>query len=135
MAGAVCVAMKAAGLASVNPSHPELLTLIDKGADIGLFASAAQECVGKGKGFAYALAMVKGRMADAAALADTALALPQQQRAATETFAERDARNKREAWEHMTGRQWPAEDLPSSARPSAAFVIDVETTETRRLSA
>ena len=76
MAGAICVAMKAAGLASVNPSHPDLLVLIDKGADIGLFVAVAQECVAKQKTFPYALATVKGRMADAAVLSDSALAAP-----------------------------------------------------------
>jgi len=76
MAGAICMAMKAAGLASVNPSHPDLLVLIDKGADIGLFVAVAQECVAKQKTFPYALATVKGRMADAAVLSDAALAAP-----------------------------------------------------------
>jgi uncharacterized protein YdaU (DUF1376 family) len=78
MAGAVCVAMKAAGLASVNPSHPDLLVLLNKGADIGLFVAVAQECVARQKTFAYALAMVKGRMADAAVLSGMALAAPPQ---------------------------------------------------------
>jgi len=77
MAGAICVAMKAAGLQSVNPSHPDLLVLIDKGADIGLFVSVARECVAKQKTFAYALATVKGRMVDAAVLAGSALSAPQ----------------------------------------------------------
>jgi len=76
MAAAICVAMKAAGLASVNPSHPDLLVLIDKGADIGLFVAVAQECVAKQKTFPYALATVKGRMADAAVLSDSALVAP-----------------------------------------------------------
>lgn len=48
-----------------------------------------------------------------------------------ESFAERDARNKREAWELMTGRQWPADELPGAAR---ALVIDIEANETRRIS-
>jgi hypothetical protein len=68
--------LKAAGLASVNPSHPDLLVLIEKGADIGLFVAVAQECVAKQKTFPYALATVKGRMADAAVLSDSALAAP-----------------------------------------------------------
>ena len=76
MAGAICVAMKASGMANVNPSHPDLLVLINKGADIGLFVAVAQECVARQKTFAYALAMVKGRMADAAILSYAALAAP-----------------------------------------------------------
>jgi hypothetical protein len=37
----------------------------------------------------------------------------------TESFAERDARTKRENWEVMTNRKWPEQDLPQSARSSA----------------
>ena len=51
----------------------------------------------------------------------------------TESFAERDARNTREAWERMTGRQWPAEELPG-AKFAAPFTIDIESTEIKRLS-
>ena len=50
-----------------------------------------------------------------------------------ESFAERDARNGREAWERMTGRQWPADELPG-ARPAAPMVIDIESNEIKRLS-
>ena len=60
----------------VNPSHPDLKVLIDKGADAGLFAEVARECVSRGKPFHYALAVIKGRMRDAAALADTVLSKP-----------------------------------------------------------
>ncbi len=76
MAGAICVAMKSVGLASVNPSHPDLRVLIESGAEIGVFVDAAREAVAKQKPFAYVLAMVKGRMADAAVLASAALAAP-----------------------------------------------------------
>lgn len=76
MAGAICVAMKSVGLNSVNPGHPELQVLIDKGADLGLFVEAAKAAVKKQKPFAYALATVKGQMADAAAMASEALARP-----------------------------------------------------------
>ena len=48
-----------------------------------------------------------------------------------ESFAERDARNGRERWEQMTGRKWPADELPGAASP---FVIDIESTEIKRLS-
>ena len=50
-----------------------------------------------------------------------------------ESFAERDARNKREAWELMTNQKWPANELPG-ARPAAPFVIDIEADATRRIS-
>jgi hypothetical protein len=51
-----------------------------------------------------------------------------------ESFAERDARNAREAWERMSGRSWPVEDLPSSARPATTLVIDITASQPRRLS-
>ena len=70
------MAMKAVGMASVNPSSPDLKVLIDNGADIGLFVEAARAAVKKAKGFAYVLATVKGQMADAAAMASEALARP-----------------------------------------------------------
>ena len=76
MTGAICMVMKACGMQGVNPSHPDLQVLIDKGADIGLFAEVARDCVAKSKPFAYALAVIKGRMKDAAALAGSALAAP-----------------------------------------------------------
>jgi hypothetical protein len=76
MTGAICMVMKACGMQSVNPSHPDLRVLIDKGADIGMFADVARECVAKGKPFAYALAVIKCRMTEAAAMADTAMTKP-----------------------------------------------------------
>lgn len=125
--------MKAEGMAAVNPAHPELQVLIDKGADIGLFASVARECVEKGKGFPYALAMVKGRMADAAALAATATAMPMTRGKApqAESFAMQDQRMKRKAWEEMTGRTWPTDSPPSSA----GEIIEITDITPRRLTA
>ena len=49
----------------------------------------------------------------------------------TESFAERDARTKREAWEAMTNRKWPEQDLPSTAR---GLVIDAEPNTHRRIA-
>ena len=66
VAAVVCRAMRAAGLAAVNPSSPELAALIDAGADEAAFVAAAATAVDRGKGFAYALATVRGQMADAA---------------------------------------------------------------------
>ena len=66
MAAAVCMVLKAEGIAAVNPGHPELNALIDAGADAGMFAQAGRSAVQRGKGFAYALATVRGQMADAA---------------------------------------------------------------------
>jgi uncharacterized protein YdaU (DUF1376 family) len=68
-ATAACIAMRAEGLMAVNPSHATLLKLLEQGAEVGEFAQAAKEAVGRGKGFGYALGIVGGRRADAARLA------------------------------------------------------------------
>ena len=78
MAGAVCMVLKACGMQSVSPSNPSLQVLIDNGASIDEFAAVARDCVKNGKPFNYLLKTVAGRMKDAAALAETAMAAPQQ---------------------------------------------------------
>lgn len=90
---AVCMVIKAEGVGSVNPQHPELMALIEQGADVGNFAAAAKVAKSKGKGFAYLLGVVKGQMADAAKLANAqpAQATPGA-RPQTESFRERDSR-------------------------------------------
>ncbi len=80
MAGAVCITLRAKGVASVNPSHPDLLALLAQGVDVGAFASAAEKAVEKGKPtLAYVLGIVKGQLADAQRTAATAAAAPPQQ--------------------------------------------------------
>jgi hypothetical protein len=69
MAGAVCLTLKAEGIPSVNPGHPDLIALLAQGAEVQNFVSAARTARDKGKGFAYVLGIVKGQMADANALA------------------------------------------------------------------
>ena len=61
-----CLAMKAAGMASVNPSSPKLTALLDAGITLAELTSAAAEATEKGKPFAYALALAEGRRRDAA---------------------------------------------------------------------
>lgn len=61
-----CLAMKAAGMQSVNPSSPKLTALLKAGITVAELASAAAEAVGKGKPFAYALAAAEGQRRDAA---------------------------------------------------------------------
>ena len=61
-----CMAMKAAGMASVNPANPKLTALLKAGITVAELASAAAEAVGKGKPFAYALAAAEGQRRDAA---------------------------------------------------------------------
>lgn len=69
-AASVCLELKKIGIVDVNPSHPELLMLIKAGATIDEFVYAARTAKDKGKGFAYVLGVVKGRMADAAQLGE-----------------------------------------------------------------
>lgn len=67
--GEICKAMKAQGVADVNPGHPDLLMLLEAGATATEFEGAALTAVGKRKGFAYALGTLKGtRKAAAEAL-------------------------------------------------------------------
>lgn len=72
VAGAVCVALRSEGMAQVNPSHPELLTLLEQGAKIEEFVNAGRIAREKGKGFAYVLGIVKGQLADAKRMAEEA---------------------------------------------------------------
>ena len=64
--GEACIAMKVAGLAEVNPSHPTLIALLDAGITLPELAEAAREAAKKKKPFAYALATAAGRRRDAA---------------------------------------------------------------------
>jgi|GEM_PF-2033649 len=68
-AGEVCRLIRAAGVADVNPSHPELLELLGKGVTIGQFEAAAKTAADKGKGMAYLLAIVVRQLQDAAKIA------------------------------------------------------------------
>jgi hypothetical protein len=65
-AGAICRAMKAAGIVDVNPGHPDLLALIEAGATEDEFVGAAQTAAGKGKGFRYAIGALKSQRIEAA---------------------------------------------------------------------
>lgn len=130
MAAVVCMAIKAEGVASVNPSHPELQTLIDAGADTAVFALAARTAVEKGKGFAYVLGTVKGQMQDALAATESGLSVVKPVRDSPETFREKDARLAREKWERMTGRTHP-----DSVKQQALVVVDAEQKNQPRISA
>jgi len=54
--------------------------------------------------------------------------------APAETFRERDARLQREEWERSTGKKWPEQDLPASARRQPAPAPYTLEAETRRLA-
>jgi uncharacterized protein YdaU (DUF1376 family) len=75
-AAAVCVAIRSEGVSDGNPQHPKLLALIAAGAEIGEFVNAARLAREKEKGFAYLLAVVKGRRRDAEKIVANARASP-----------------------------------------------------------
>lgn len=90
LAGLVCKAMKTAGIADPNPGHATLLALLEAGADLAEFASAAADAVDREKGFAYALGIVANRRKEAAAMAASGMhqgALPASQLRNTNRFA------------------------------------------------
>lgn len=65
--GAIAKALRSAGIAHVNPSHPALLRLIDAGVTAAEFSDAAAEASAASKGnLAYVCALVEGRRRDAA---------------------------------------------------------------------
>ncbi len=66
---AVCIALKAAGVAQVNPSNQLLRALVDAGATPAEFTAAAAKAIGKGDPFAYVLGVVEGERKRAAATA------------------------------------------------------------------
>ena len=106
--GEACKAMKAAGMQSVNPSDPRLVSLLNDGMTIEELVVAAGEAVERGKPFAYALATAEGRRQDAAARRP----LPAKAKGGTEpiTFAEQERRAGMQRWEEMTGQRHPGLD-------------------------
>lgn len=72
-AGRICKAMKAEGIADVNPSNQTLLTLLSAGATAGEFTAAAATAAGCAKGFVYALGIVANERKRAAVLAQQVL--------------------------------------------------------------
>lgn len=66
-AGAICRGLRQAGIPA-NPSHTTLLELIAAGATPQHFADAAPKAAGKRDPFAYLLGVVRGQIADAAAV-------------------------------------------------------------------
>jgi hypothetical protein len=63
-------AMEKAGLEGIYPTHPTLTWLIDAGFTHQDFYIGARDAVHRGKGYAWALAMMKGRTEDARKLAN-----------------------------------------------------------------
>ena len=131
---AVCMVIKAEGIASVNPQHPDLMALIDQGADVGLFASAAKNASEKGKGFSYVLGIVKGQIADAKSIAEragVAVMAPGATARPHQSFAERDRIFGMQQWEERCNQRHP--DLPAefSKFQAVSNVIDITPNELR----
>lgn len=62
--GDICRLMKTEGIGDTNPSHPELILLIQSGIHPEAFSHAARLAHAKNKGFAYALGIVSSQHAD-----------------------------------------------------------------------
>jgi uncharacterized protein YdaU (DUF1376 family) len=62
--GVVCSVFRSKGISSVNPSNPKLHALITQGVPLSEFEYAAGVAIERGKGFAYAIGIVEGRLAE-----------------------------------------------------------------------
>jgi hypothetical protein len=135
--GMVCKAMKTEGIADTNPGHAVLLSLLEAGADLTEFTSAAADAVARKKGFAYALGIVSNRRAEVAEMAATGLhtgSLPstRAKKARTKSFAEVDREAGMQRWEQMTGRIHPDRVQPCgpalATRPTLDAVDAIDAT-------
>lgn len=122
-----CLAMKAAGMASVNPSNPKLSALLNAGITVPELSAAAGEAAAKGKPFAYALAVAEGRRRDAAT-APLPDAMPD---AMVETYAQRAARQRMEEVAPMAARKAPSSAFEAAQRFIHGEVIDVSPDQKR----
>ena len=98
----VCQKMQEAGIGDANASDKVLAVLLEKGADVAMFVDAAAVAVGKNKGFAYAVGIVQNKMTAAAALANTAMAVPKQGAPARSKFDPEPARVS-DVWHESLG--------------------------------
>ena len=119
--GEACMAMKTAGMAGVNPSHPKLTALLEAGITVPELVAAAADAVAKGKPFAYALASAEGRRRDAA----TAPLPNVQPDAPVETYAQRAARQRMEEVAPMAARKAPGSAFDAAQRFMRGDVVDV----------
>ena len=120
--GEACMAMKAAGMAGVNPSNPKLTALLEAGITVPELVAAAADAVAKGKPFAYALASAEGRRRDAAT---APLPSVVQRDAPVETYAQRAARQRMEEVAPMAARKQPGSAFDAAQRFMQGEVIDV----------
>jgi hypothetical protein len=121
-AGAVCAALRTAGIAAVNQSHPQLLALLAEGVTDAQFADAARITAERGKGFAYLLATVRGQREDAQRAATTGTAAGTRAGPA-KSFVQLDREAGMARWEQMTGQRHPDRDRGAQPPP---VVIDAD---------
>lgn len=121
---AICAALRQAGIASVNASHPTLVALATAGATVEEFVAAAPKALAKADPFAYTLSTVAGRRRDAVALAASVHngAMPQE-RPQTAREASRAARVA-----EFTSGVLSASPRAVSAPPSGE-IIDMEASD------
>ena len=105
--GNACQAMREAGIPETNPSHPTLVALVEAGASAEEFAVAAKEAHDRGKGFSYALTIVKNRREEAAQLVLHQGRMPNKQEAL-------------EASNHAVGDEWERKMLERMANEEAS---------------
>ena len=99
----VCLALKGEGIGAVSPSNPKLKTLLEAGADVGMFIDAARAAKARGKAsFAYVVAVVDGQMQEAQAVAQRARASPA---AVTETNYQRSVNSRVHEATHLRPEQ------------------------------
>lgn len=104
-AGAVCLALRRAGIQAVNPGHPTLIALLDAGASLDEFVGMAQKSAGHDHPFQYLLSALVGERKRAASLA--------QQMHHGPMPAARDDRKSRQLATAalMTGQQPPEQEI------------------------
>lgn len=120
--GDVCKAMKRAGVGDVNPGNQTLKALIDAGATLDEFAGAAAKAIEGGKGFAYALGIVKRDREQAAAMADK---LHRGELPAAETTYQRSMRERMTEAAPMFARPAPGAAQPIHPAHAAEYFLDL----------
>ena len=122
-AGAACLVMKSAGIASTNPGSPKLKALLDAGATLSEFLDAAQKAVAAGNGnFPYALGIVAGERKRAAAMAGQ---LHQGDMPVAETPYQRSMRERAAEFAPSLARKAPAERQRSQSAADFFNAIEV----------
>jgi hypothetical protein len=127
-AAAVCIALRKAGIASVNPASPRLLTLIEAGATVEEFVAHVAGAIKSGNNpFAYLLGAVEGERKRAAGTASQLHRGPMPTAApapAPQTFRERDAQQATDRVRSLA--PGIAAHAPASAPTSGPLTLDME---------